>query len=141
MAICRVLDSEKPGDEIAGDLLDLVGDSAFETVQDLLSEGLVDAVHHGMFVLKSDRKVPGSESRMPSYGYVLSGKLINFGTKRGKSRDTGLIGNDSELSSKSFSSLIQASEKKRIFDDLIGTGGESTATALPQGTVKKHHNS
>ncbi|KAK1384353.1 hypothetical protein POM88_022088 [Heracleum sosnowskyi] len=37
IAICRVLDSEKPGDEIAGDLLDLVGDSAFEKVQVILS--------------------------------------------------------------------------------------------------------
>ncbi|KAJ6757654.1 hypothetical protein OIU74_026842 [Salix koriyanagi] len=36
MAICRVLDSDKPGEEIAGDLLDLVGDSAFEIVQDLI---------------------------------------------------------------------------------------------------------
>ncbi|GKF02893.1 hypothetical protein Tco_0029816, partial [Tanacetum coccineum] len=36
MAICRVLDSGKAGDEIAGGLLDLVGDGAFETVQDLL---------------------------------------------------------------------------------------------------------
>ncbi|MED6174417.1 activating signal cointegrator 1 complex subunit, partial [Stylosanthes scabra] len=36
MTICRVLNSEKPGEEIAGDLLDLVGDSAFETVQNLL---------------------------------------------------------------------------------------------------------
>ncbi|KAF2312854.1 hypothetical protein GH714_040907 [Hevea brasiliensis] len=37
MAICRVLDSDKPGEEIASDLLDLVGDSAFETVQDLIT--------------------------------------------------------------------------------------------------------
>ncbi|KAJ6867832.1 LOW QUALITY PROTEIN: activating signal cointegrator 1 complex subunit 3 isoform X4 [Populus alba x Populus x berolinensis] len=36
MAICRVLDSDKPGEEIASDLLDLVGDGAFEIVQDLL---------------------------------------------------------------------------------------------------------
>ncbi|KAK1394467.1 hypothetical protein POM88_013523 [Heracleum sosnowskyi] len=142
MAICRVLDSEKPGDEIAGDLLDLVGDSAFETVQDLLSEGLVDAVHHGMFVLKSDRKVPGSESRM--HGTQLlqfcrlrsERKIDKLRHKEGKKQRHGTDREDSELSSKSFSSLIQASEKKRIFDDLIGTGGESTATALPQGTVE-----
>ncbi|KAF5781258.1 hypothetical protein HanXRQr2_Chr11g0481381 [Helianthus annuus] len=37
MAICRVLKSDKAGDEIAGDLLDLVGDSAFQTVQDLIT--------------------------------------------------------------------------------------------------------
>lgn len=42
----------------------------------------------------------------------------------------------------SFYSLLQASEKKSPFDDLIGTGGGMNmlaATALPQGTVKKHH--
>lgn len=42
----------------------------------------------------------------------------------------------------SFYSLLQASEKKSPFDDLIGTGGglnTLAATALPQGTVKKHH--
>ncbi|MFS7990260.1 hypothetical protein Hanom_Chr11g01056651 [Helianthus anomalus] len=37
MAICRVLESDKTGGEIAGDLLDLVGDSAFQTVQDLIT--------------------------------------------------------------------------------------------------------
>ncbi|KAK1375929.1 DEAD domain-containing protein [Heracleum sosnowskyi] len=149
MAICRVLDSEKPGDEIAGDLLDLVGDSAFETVQDLIThrKELVDVVHHGIFVLKSDQKVPGSQSRMPSCGTrvtvqteseLQSDKLRRKEGKKKQRRGTDQ-GNDNELSSMSFSSLIQASEKKSIFDDLIGTGGESSATALPQGTVKKHH--
>ncbi|KAL5211698.1 hypothetical protein ABZP36_022545 [Zizania latifolia] len=37
-ALCRVLLSNKAGDEIADELLDLVGDAAFETVQDLLLE-------------------------------------------------------------------------------------------------------
>ncbi|GLT55585.1 hypothetical protein SLA2020_286950, partial [Shorea laevis] len=57
MAICRVLDSDKPGEEIAGDLLDLVGDSAFETVQDVMShrKELVDAIHHGFLALKSEK--------------------------------------------------------------------------------------
>lgn len=60
--------------------------------------------------------------------------------KEGKKQRRGTDqGNDNELSSMSFSSLIQASEKRSIFDDLIGTGGESNATALPQGTVKKHY--
>lgn len=148
MAICRVLDSEKPGDEIAGDLLDLVGDSAFETVQDLIThrKELVDAVHHGMFVLKSDQKVPGPQSRMPSYGTQVTvqteseRQIDKLRRKEGKKQRRGTDqGNDNELSSMSFSSLIQASEKKSIFEDLIGTGGESNATALPQGTVKKHH--
>ncbi|XP_074372527.1 DExH-box ATP-dependent RNA helicase DExH14 isoform X1 [Apium graveolens] len=148
MAICRVLDSEKAGDEIAGDLLDLVGDSAFETVQDLIThrKELVDAVHHGMFVLRSDQKVPGSQLRMPSYGTQVTvqteseRQIDKLRRKEGKKQRRGTDqGNDDELSSMSFSSLIQASEKRSIFDDLIGTGGESNATALPQGTVKRHH--
>ncbi|KAL8134951.1 hypothetical protein AgCh_009820, partial [Apium graveolens] len=148
VAICRVLDSEKAGDEIAGDLLDLVGDSAFETVQDLIThrKELVDAVHHGMFVLRSDQKVPGSQLRMPSYGTQVTvqteseRQIDKLRRKEGKKQRRGTDqGNDDELSSMSFSSLIQASEKRSIFDDLIGTGGESNATALPQGTVKRHH--
>ncbi|KAK1375924.1 Helicase ATP-binding domain-containing protein [Heracleum sosnowskyi] len=123
MAICRVLDSEKPGDEIAGDLLDLVGDSAFETVQDLIThrKELVDVVHHGIFVLKSDQKVPGSQSRMPSYGTrvtvqteseLQSDKLRRKEGKKKQRRGTDQ-GNDNELSSMSFSSLIQASTVKK----------------------------
>lgn len=38
-----------------------------------------------------------------------------------------------------FSSLLQASEKRSPFDDLIGSGEGSAATALPQGTVRKHY--
>lgn len=41
-----------------------------------------------------------------------------------------------------FSSLLQASERKSHFDDLVGSGEgpQSLAvTALPQGTVRKHH--
>ncbi|KAL9249225.1 DExH-box ATP-dependent RNA helicase DExH14-like protein [Drosera capensis] len=37
MAICRVLNSDKHGEEIAADLMDLVGYASFETVQDLIS--------------------------------------------------------------------------------------------------------
>ncbi|CAM8905302.1 unnamed protein product [Rhodiola kirilowii] len=70
MAICRVLDSHKPGDEIAGDLLDLVGDNAFETVQHLLQhrKQLVESYRHGLAVLKSDKMASNNQPRMPSYG-------------------------------------------------------------------------
>jgi activating signal cointegrator complex subunit 3 len=46
------------------------------------------------------------------------------------------------LSTVSFSSLLQASEKRSPFDDLIGSGQGNQSlpvTALPQGTVRKHH--
>lgn len=42
----------------------------------------------------------------------------------------------------SFSSLLQASERKNPFDNLIGSGPgphSLSVTALPQGTVRKHY--
>ncbi|KAB2000070.1 hypothetical protein ES319_D12G205700v1 [Gossypium barbadense] len=45
------------------------------------------------------------------------------------------------MSAASFSSLLQASEKRSPFEDLIGSGQGSNSvavTALPQGTVRKH---
>lgn len=48
---------------------------------------------------------------------------------------------DGELSALDFSSLHQASERKKMFDEMIGSGDkfESIAvTALPEGTVRKH---
>ncbi|KAI8543195.1 hypothetical protein RHMOL_Rhmol08G0198900 [Rhododendron molle] len=181
MAICRVLDSEKHGDEIAGDLLDLVGEGAFETVQDLVSfimldavgvcsdcvgidvevcsncigkfllpsqhrKELVDAVHHGLLVVKSDKTATNSQSRMPSYGTQVTvqteserqiDKLRRKEEKR--SRRGADYGLEDDFSATSFSSLLQASEKRSPFDDLIGSGEGSAATALPQGTVRKHY--
>jgi len=40
-----------------------------------------------------------------------------------------------------FSSLLQASERKNLFDEMIGSGDRSESiavTALPEGTVRKH---
>ncbi|KAI9174879.1 hypothetical protein LWI28_024049 [Acer negundo] len=149
IAICRVLDSEKPGEEIAGDLLDLVGDSAFETVQDLIlhRKELVDAIHQGLLVVKSDKTASNPQSRMPSYGTQVTvqteserqiDKLRRKEEK--KNRRATESGAESDVSATSFSSLLEASERKKPFDDLIGAGqGSLAATALPQGTVRKHH--
>ncbi|KAK3015088.1 hypothetical protein RJ639_006650 [Escallonia herrerae] len=157
MAICRVLDLDKPGDEIAGDLLDLVGDSAFETVQDLITtfykvenhrKVLVDAVHHGLLVMKSDKKGTGTQSRMPSYGTQVTvqteseRQIDKIRRKEEKKHRRGTDhGVENDLSALSFSSLLHASEKKSPFDDLIGRGEANTlaVTSLPQGTVRKHH--
>ncbi|KAK1407351.1 hypothetical protein QVD17_38965 [Tagetes erecta] len=151
MAICRVLESDKAGDEIAGDLLDLVGDNAFQTVQDLIThrKELVDTIHHGMMNLKSEKLVSSSQPRMPSYGTQVTvqtesekqfDKLRRKEEKKNKrGADHGF---DNDLSAMSFSSLLHASAKKSPFDDLIGHGdGPNTlaATALPQGTTRKHH--
>ncbi|XP_062168571.1 DExH-box ATP-dependent RNA helicase DExH14 [Alnus glutinosa] len=151
MAICRVLDSDKPGEEIAGDLLDLVGDSAFETVQDLVShrKELVDAIHHGFLVLKSEKTATNAQSRMPSYGTQVTvqteseRQIDKLRRKEEKRHRRGTeFGTESDLSAADFSSLLQASERKSPFDDLIGSGPGSQSlavTALPQGTVRKHY--
>ncbi|KAL5544599.1 hypothetical protein UlMin_008383 [Ulmus minor] len=148
LAICQVLDSDKPGEEIAGDLLDLVGDSAFETVQDLIShrKELVDCIHHGLLTLKSDKMSSTSQSRMPSYGTQVtvqteSGRQIDkLRRKEEKRHRRGTeYGAEGDLSAVSFSSLLQASETKSPFDALIGHGTHAdVVTALPQGTVRKH---
>nr|GEV18926.1 DExH-box ATP-dependent RNA helicase DExH14 [Tanacetum cinerariifolium] len=151
MAICRVLDSDKAGDEIAGDLLDLVGNGAFETVQDLLThrKELVDAIHHGMLNLKPEKAVSSSQPRMPSYGTQVTvqteseKQFDKLRRKEEKKQKRGTDpGFDSDLSLTSFSSLLHASAKRSPFDDLIGHGEGSntlTVTALPQGTTRKHH--
>ncbi|KAL1337994.1 DExH-box ATP-dependent RNA helicase DExH14 [Arachis hypogaea] len=150
MAICRVLNSEKPGEEIAGDLLDLVGDSAFETVQNLLlhRKEIVDSINHGLSVLKSDKNAPNSQSRMPSYGTQVivqteSEKQIDKLRRKEEKRNRRGIeyGGDGDLSASDFSSLLQATERKNLFDDLIGSGDKSQSiavTALPEGTARKH---
>ena len=50
-------------------------------------------------------------------------------------------GIEDDFSCTSFSSLLEASERKNLFDDVIGTGPgpqSLTISALPQGTVRKH---
>ncbi|XP_073260954.1 DExH-box ATP-dependent RNA helicase DExH14 isoform X3 [Populus alba] len=151
MAICRVLDSDKPGEEIASDLLDLVGDGAFEIVQDLLlhRKELVDAIHRGLSLLKSDKTASNTQSRMPSYGTQVtiqteSEKQIDKLRRKEEKRNRRGTehGVESDVSVASFSSLLQASERKNPFDNLIGSGPgphSLSVTALPQGTVRKHY--
>ncbi|KMS97778.1 hypothetical protein BVRB_5g123420 [Beta vulgaris subsp. vulgaris] len=150
MTICRVLDSDKPGEEIAGDLLDLVGDSAFETVQELIlhRKELVEATRHGLLVLRSNKPSSNAQPRMPSYGTQVtvqteSEKQIDkLRRKEEKRHKRGVEhGIEDEFSCTTFSSLLEASEKKNLFDDVLGSGPgpESLAiSALPQGTVRKH---
>lgn len=56
-----------------------------------------------------------------------------------KNKRNADLGLESEISEANFSSLLEASEKKTAFEDLIGSGeANSLALALPQGTVRKH---
>ncbi|CAN6469997.1 unnamed protein product [Victoria cruziana] len=151
MALCRVLDSDKAGDEIAGDLLDLVGDSAFEIVQELLlhRKELVDSIHRGILSLKADKANANAQPRMPSYGTQVtiqteSGRQIDKlrrkeEKKQKRSSEHGAEG-DLFTGVGSFSSLLQASEKKLPCDDFVGTGEDNILpiTALPQGTTRSY---
>lgn len=150
MTICRVLDSGKPGEEIAGDLLDLVGDSAFDTVQELIShrKKLVEEIRHGLLVLRSDKSSSNAQPRMPSYGTQVTvqteseRQIDKLRRKEEKRHKRGMEhGIEDDFSGASFSSLLEASERKNLFDDVIGSGPgpqSLSVSALPQGTVRKH---
>ncbi|CAI0431699.1 unnamed protein product [Linum tenue] len=149
MAICRVLDSDRPGEEIADVLLDLVGDGAFEIVQDLIShrKELVGVIQHGFSVLKSNKMASNNQLRMPSYGtqvtvHTESEKQIDkLRRKEEKRHRRGAEYGDNDSSATTFSSLLEASERKTLLDDLVGSGAgtqQLPITALPQGTVRKH---
>ena len=48
---------------------------------------------------------------------------------------------DGDLSTLDMSSLLQASQRKNLFDEMIGSGDRSQSiavTALPEGTIRKH---
>ncbi|XP_072988680.1 DExH-box ATP-dependent RNA helicase DExH14 isoform X2 [Typha latifolia] len=150
MALCRVLLSSKAGDEIAADLLDLVGDGAFEMVQDILShrKDLVDAIQHGLLILKSEKISSSSQPRMPSYGTQVtvqteSEKQIDKLRRKEEKRSKrgAEYGSLDDFAADSFSSLLLASERKQPLDDLIGTGEGPNyllVNALPQGTMRLH---
>lgn len=150
-ALCKVLNSDKSGDEISGDLLDLVGDSAFETVQELLlnRKTLVNAIHHGIFILKSEKSPSNGQPRMPSYGtqvviHTESERQMDRLRRKEEKKQRRGSGHEKQLDfgADFFSSLLQASERKSPFDNMIGTGQEltsSSATSLPQGTTRSIH--
>lgn len=45
---------------------------------------------------------------------------------------------DGDLSTLDFSSLLQASDRKKMIDEMIGSGQSIAVTALPEGTIRKH---
>lgn len=157
MALLRVLDSDGTGDEIAGELFDLIGDVEIEQIQRILQHrrDLVEAAHKSLEYLKSERVGGIQQTRMPSYGTQVSvqtntdrqiGKLRRKEEKRNYKRGSGnTVFGESELEWLSgvggFSALVNASESRSgIFDNLVGLGddeGSLAGAALPQGTVRK----
>ncbi|XP_074592624.1 DExH-box ATP-dependent RNA helicase DExH14 isoform X2 [Curcuma longa] len=151
MALCRVLLSNKAGDEIAGDLLDLVGDGSFETVQDLLlhRKELVNAIQHGLFILKSEKISSNNQPKMPSYGTQVivqteSERQMDRLRRKEEKRNKrlGEYGNTLDFPVESFYSLLLASQKKQPLDDFMGIGhglNSVLISALPEGTIRLHH--
>ncbi|KAJ6433870.1 hypothetical protein OIU84_017553 [Salix udensis] len=92
---------------------------------------------------------PNTQSRMPSYGTQVtiqteSAKQIDKLRRKEEKRNRrgAEYGVESDVSAASFSSLLQASERKNPFDNLIGSGSgphSLSVTALPQGTIRKHY--
>ncbi|GLJ46147.1 hypothetical protein SUGI_0972180 [Cryptomeria japonica] len=152
MALCHVLDSDKPGDEVAEDLFDIIGCNGFEIIQKVLQhrKELVDMFHKGLLVLKSERTTPSLQPRMPSYGTQVSvqtesgRQILKLRRKEEKRQLKRGSGHESEQDllggAGGFSALLNASEKKSGLDNLIGKGDDifsQSGNALPQGTIRK----
>ncbi|KAL3683377.1 hypothetical protein R1sor_001399 [Riccia sorocarpa] len=158
LAVARVLESDRSGDEIAGDLFDLVGDAWFDFIQELLQhrKEVVDLIHKGLKALKSE-KAPPVQARMPSYGTQVSvqtgtgrqiDKLRRKEEKRQARRGFGSPGDvDQDLEwlvgAGGFSALIDSEERSNGgIDNLLGKGDDVysiSGTALPSGTVRKSY--
>lgn len=70
-----------------------------------------------------------------------SEKQIDKLRRKEEKRNRRGIDYDGDLSVADFSSLLKASERKSLIDDMIGSGDKNqtiAVTALPQGTVRKH---
>lgn len=70
--VLRLLDSGRSGDEVAGDLLDLLGNGGVEIIEELLQrrKAITDAARKALSALKSvdDEGKAQQQPRMPSYG-------------------------------------------------------------------------
>ncbi|OAE30033.1 hypothetical protein AXG93_3893s1430 [Marchantia polymorpha subsp. ruderalis] len=156
LAVARVLESDRSGDEIAGDLFDLIGDAWFDFIQELLQhrKELVDLIQKGLTALRSE-KAPAVQARMPSYGTQVSvqtgsdrqiDKLRRKEEKRQARRGFAAGGEgDSDLEWLAgvggFAALIDSGERNvGAINSLIGKGEDVygiSGTALPTGSVRK----
>ncbi|KAJ7519602.1 hypothetical protein O6H91_20G045600 [Diphasiastrum complanatum] len=154
LAICRVLESDASGDEIAGHLFDLVGDSGFDLIQMLLQHRkmLVEEVHRAVTTAKSGKGSLASQHRMPSYGTQVSVRtdserqIDKLRRKEEKRHARQMFAtNSSELDEfvggGGFLALVEASEAdSRLLENLIGKGDRASGlsgSSLPKGALRK----
>eukprot|EP00850_Spirogloea_muscicola_P003370 SM000013S26539 [mRNA] locus=s13:882491:898189:- [translate_table: standard] len=157
MAIARVLESDRFGDEIAGDLFDLIGDSGFELIEELLKhrKALVDSIRSSLAVIREEKHsgALSSQARIPTYGTQVSvqtesAKLLEKLRRKEEKRQAhhrSAAGQDSELdrlagAGGGFESLLEAEENKQMrpVENLYGKGDDSLGfKALPTGTTRK----
>ncbi|KAH6557100.1 hypothetical protein KP509_1Z134800 [Ceratopteris richardii] len=152
--IVRILDSEASGDEVAGEMFDIIGDLDFEQIQTILQhrKDLLDSARRGLHRLKQEMQGNGDQYKMPSYGTQVSvrtdlevqaEKHRRKEEKKNHRRATGsttFSEFDIEWLSRvgGFSALVNASEG--FLDNLIGQGNNQAAfsgTSLPHGTTRK----
>eukprot|EP00850_Spirogloea_muscicola_P016834 SM000140S00583 [mRNA] locus=s140:13532:28767:- [translate_table: standard] len=157
MAIARVLESDRFGDEIAGDLFDLIGDSGFELIEELLKhrKALVDSIRSSLAVIREEKHSGAllSQARIPTYGTQVSvqtesAKLLEKLRRKEEKRQAhhrSVAGQDSELdrlagAGGGFESLLEVEENKQMrpMENLYGKGDDSLGLkALPTGTTRK----
>eukprot|EP00850_Spirogloea_muscicola_P017869 SM000157S02099 [mRNA] locus=s157:242304:257751:- [translate_table: standard] len=157
MAIARVLESDRFGDEIAGDLFDLIGDSGFELIEELIKhrKALVDSIRSSLAVIREEKHsgALSSQTRIPTYGTQVSvqtesAKLLEKLRRKEEKRQAhhrSAAGQDSELdrlagAGGGFESLVEAEENKQMrpVENLYGKGDDSLGLkALPTGTTRK----
>eukprot|EP00897_Mesotaenium_endlicherianum_P001872 jgi/Mesen1/1712/ME000138S00568 len=163
VSVFRVLDSESSGDEIAGDLFDLIGDAGFDLIQDLLQHRaeLVQSGRAALAALKEEKAASaGVHSKAPRHGSQVSvqtesEKLMEKLKKkedkrmaRARASSSASAGAGTAMDSDlellqgwgGFASLVAAAESKKagVVESLVGMGDEHLGLrALPAGTKRK----
>ncbi|KAK9814715.1 hypothetical protein WJX72_010327 [[Myrmecia] bisecta] len=157
MAVCRVLLLGRSGDEAAAELFDLLGDTAFESIQELL-EHRKDLTANLRAQISAQREAEaGDKSNMPTYGTTVSitsgsQRLLDKLDRKDKRKSAkGKSGLDPDLDWLSVNGIdvlveaelmreTQASASSLIFNDgmefKIGDG-TLARNRLPVGTTRR----
>eukprot|EP00898_Chlorokybus_atmophyticus_P000832 jgi/Chlat1/174/Chrsp1S03247 len=160
LGVCRLLESSRTGDEIASELFDLMGDSAFEIIEDLLKhrEALVAALKRSLNAVRERETPMGyTQVKMPSYGSQVtvqteSDKALDKLRRKEAKKDAKRTamnakeGIQSDIpSAVAFDRLLahDTAEDERFagipFNAGDGALGSLGPVKLPKGTVRKQH--